>query len=100
MSKHKYTNYSKMADTKPVEPEMVEEVVQPVESSTVFGIVSGCEALNVRREPNRDSDVLCQEMAGSILAIEPENSTEDWYAVYTEEGIEGFCMKQYITLRK
>lgn len=108
MSKRNYTNYAKKFDEKPVEQEVVDTVVEPVEAEpaetetvvTLYGIVSGCNSLNIRKEPNRDADVLCVENLKSVLVVDLNTSADEWYAVCTKEGIEGFCMKQYVTLGK
>ena len=34
------------------------------------------------------------------LKIDPATSTDDWYAVCTVTGIEGFCMKKFVAVRQ
>lgn len=65
----------------------------------LIGKVSGCKKLNIRKEPNRESDVLDVVLEGSEVMIDESKSTDDFYKVYTESGLEGFCMKQYITVQ-
>jgi hypothetical protein len=47
-----------------------------------IGFVTNCKKLNVREKPKTDS------------------ATEEFYKVFTVAGIEGFCMKNFITIQK
>lgn len=118
MSRKNYTNYSN-SNVKPepvdspveevtVEPTVeveepvdlpVEEVVEPEPAKPVYGFVDKCEKLNVRKNPSKLSDVLCTVSAKSEVLINTDNSTNDWYNVRTAAGVEGFCMKNFITLK-
>ena len=66
--------------------------------STVVGYVSGCFKLNIREEGYPGANVVCVVPEKTILLIEVAESNDEWYKVYTETGMEGFCMKQYVTL--
>lgn len=70
-------------------------VVEPV---TVEGTVIGCVKLNIRENPDIEADILCEVKVGSKLIIDPDKSTRDWFSVYTETGIEGFCMKRFVQI--
>lgn len=90
-----------------VEEPVVEEVVEePVVEEVVVEIpepefcVVTCERLNVREFPNAKAAVLCVVTEGEELMIAPDESTDDWYGVYTKAGVEGFCMKKFTTLKK
>lgn len=52
--------------------------------------------LNVRQEPNKLSKVLCVLDSGTNIMV--DNSDEDWAHVYTEHGVEGYVMKEYIII--
>lgn len=65
-----------------------------------IGVVTDCVRLNIREEPSVDAAVITVITALSEVAVDQEASTEDFYRVCTESGIEGFCMKRYIALRK
>lgn len=118
MSKHhNYNNYSKL-NNQPVEPtpEMEEEVVETVEETTeeaveesieetveetpvsVTGIVSGCNKLNVRKSPTPLAEVLCVIDKNSKVEIDEAASTTEFYKVCTASGVEGYCMKKFITV--
>ena len=62
----------------------------------IIGFVSNCSKLNIRKESNVDSEVLCVVDSGSKLQINLVDSTHGWFSVCTETGIEGFCMKEYV----
>lgn len=49
---------------------------------------------------NPDSDVIAEAKALDELKIDMANSNDDWYAVCTVAGIEGFCMKKFIAVRE
>lgn len=84
------------------EVEKVQEIVdesQNEETVPTVGFVDGCERLRVRKESNVDSEELCIINKSSEVVIDLENSTEDFYKVKTSEGVEGYCMKKFITIR-
>ena len=62
------------------------------------GVVTDCIKLNVRTEPNLKAEVLCELECLSRVVINEEESTDEFYKVYTSAGIEGFCMKKYIAV--
>lgn len=73
-----------------------DEIVEETES--LIGVVSGCTKLNIRKESNITSEPVCIVPEKSVLLIDQDLSTEEWYKVYTEAGMEGFCMKKYVTV--
>nr|DAH99594.1 MAG TPA: putative dipeptidyl-peptidase VI [Caudoviricetes sp.] len=80
------------------ESEEVEKEVTEEADSTVVGYVSGCLKLNIREEGYPGANVVCVVPEKTALLIEVAESNDEWYKVYTEAGMEGFCMKQYVTL--
>lgn len=92
-------NYSKMSQTPPTEqePTFNEEVIQP---KTAMGVVVDCVRLNVRMEPNINSDVVCEVSRNSELLIDIDASTDEWFSVCTAAGSEGFCMKKFIEIQQ
>lgn len=81
-------------DTPIIETETVEEVAE------VFGVVTNCLRLNIREEPTKDSAVAAIATCLDELKINPDNSTDEWYAVCTASGVEGFCMKKFVAVRQ
>lgn len=66
--------------------------------SVIMGHVCNCDRLNVRKGPSLTSDILCVVERSTELVINEEESTDEFYKVYTEPGIEGFCMKNYVNI--
>ena len=92
-----------LADVTEEVEEEIAEVNEPEEAtkeadSTVVGYVSGCLKLNIREEGYLGANVVCVVPEKTALLIEVAESNDEWYKVYTETGMEGFCMKQYVTL--
>ena len=112
MSKHKdYTKYSgrsqreeekliKEAEEQINNSEfpMAEEVVEDVRPEPKTGVVTDCLKLNVRTKPDKDSDIVCEITASTNLVIDEEESTEEFYKICTYSGVEGYCMKKFITI--
>lgn len=87
----------------PVEPVVTEETVETEESvkTMMSGIVANCEKLNLRKSPLKDSDganVITTLLAGATVVVNESDSTPNFYKVTTENGLEGYCMKQFIKL--
>lgn len=120
MSKKDYTRYSNLNQPtnernqndavqhvvqKPIEQEEqqpVQEVAEVVKSEPVkveqFGVVTNCEILNVRERPSRNASILCMILCDSEVKI--IDDVGGFYKVTTAAGVEGFCMKDYIDVRK
>ena len=125
MSNKHYTQYSKFSGEEPmlvnnlefeVEEAVEEKVEEPFEGQIVipevepepdpepsiepenrkFGKISNCKKLNVRKLPSRDAGIVSELVEGSEVMIDEKESTALFYKIYTEHGIEGFCMKQFI----
>lgn len=76
------------------ETEIVEE-----NDNVVYGEVSKCEKLNVREKPEPGAKVVCKIDVGTELMIDMTNSIGKWFKIYTESGVEGYCMNDYITIK-
>lgn len=70
------------------------------EPHTGSGIVTDCLYLNVRKLPDINADVAVVIDALTQVCVDLDASTEDFYKVCTSDGVEGFCMRKYITLSK
>lgn len=99
-SKHEEMVAKNEETVQAVADEIIEEIVNPKVEEIVDGFVSGCTKLNVRSEANKDSKILCviNEKA-EVLVHVVENDSGDFYKVRTSSGIEGYCMKKYITIK-
>lgn len=109
MSKKKNTPETPVIEEEqyPVQEEIVieepvavtEEVPTPKkESKTVKGTVTNCAKLNVREQMNAKATVLCVLTASSKVDVIADEVHGEWYHVFTDSGVEGFCMKKYITI--
>ena len=120
--KRDYTRYSKetVVETAKavVEPVNVIEVSEPVvedipieaavvevkqeskfeEVEPIIGIVTNCAKLNVREQSNSTAAILGVIPANTELVIIEEESTKDFYKICTPAGLEGYCMKKFITI--
>lgn len=68
------------------------------ESEPVIGVVTDCTRLNVRECPHSTAMVLGVITAATELIIIEEESTEEFYKICTSAGLEGYCMKKFITI--
>ena len=66
----------------------------------VIGVVTDCLKLNIREKPTKDSRVVTVVTCLDELEIDMSDSNDDWYAVCTAAGIEGFCMKKFVAVRQ
>lgn len=79
------------------EPEAIVEAKEPeIVQTRKIGRVFGCAKLNVRKAPKPKADIVCEINCHTEVEIDEDESTEDFYKIYTTSGIEGFCMKSYI----
>lgn len=84
------------AEAHPIEETAPAEVTK----SFTAGVVTDCLTLNVRKKPSADAEVLVIIDALSKVMVDMAESTNDFFKVVTETGIEGFCMRKYIALKK
>ena len=80
------------------DPESDIDVAANDKTSELIGYVTDCVKLNVREAASKDSNALCEIILNSKVIVDEENSTDDFYKVTTETGVEGYCMKQYINV--
>lgn len=86
-----------------IEPETEVVIDTPVveEKATVYiGKIRDCDKLNVREEPTVDSKVVCKLDKFSEVQIDKSNSTRDFYKIITSTGVNGYCMKKYMSIKK
>lgn len=57
-------------------------------------IVVNCNRLNVREKPSMDSAILCVLNNSETMLV--EDIVDGWAHVYTEFGIEGYIVEEYI----
>lgn len=86
----------------PVKESVLEETeVVCEEKVPVIGVVVNCQKLRVRSEASADADNTIAVLdALSEVTVDEDASTEDFYKVCTAAGMEGFCMKKFIALKR
>ena len=92
---------SKVVESTPVvisEPEVAAPAVPEVEAPKNLGKVVGCVRLNVREEPSTKASVVFEINVGSTVFIDETCSTDEFYKICTEYGVEGYCMKKFIEI--
>ena len=74
------------------------EETTPEVAPIVTGRVADCVKLNVRRAPSVKATVVCVIDRDAEVIIDEGKSNAEWYSVCTTAGVNGFCMKKYITI--
>ena len=100
MSRKDYTRYSnrdKRADDKLTAEAavQVENVEFKVKTETAEAVIE------IKTEPKKGvvtADVVCTIDASTNLVIYEDESTEEFYKICTFSGVEGYCMKKFITI--
>lgn len=73
---------------------------QKVEKSPAFvkgyANVNKDAMLNVRKEPTKESDIVTTIRPNEEVKIDIKRSTSDWFRIRTKNGVEGFCMREYV----
>ena len=82
----------------PAVHEVVAPVVPEIEVPKNLGKVVGCVKLNVREEPSTKASVVFEITVGSMVFIDETCSTDEFYKICTEHGVEGYCMKKFIEI--
>lgn len=62
--------------------------------------VANCLRLHIHSEPNLESEIVCKLRYLTEVMIDTEQSTDDFYKIYTAIGAEGFCEKELITMNE
>lgn len=92
---------SRVDDSTPVvisEPEVITPIVNEAETPKNLGKVIDCVKLNVREEPSAKAFVVFEIPVGSTVFVDETCSTDDFYKICTEHGVEGYCMKKFIEI--
>lgn len=68
-------------------------------SAELKGVVVNCQKLNVRNAARNTAKVIGTISCNTAVVIDMEKSSDTFYKIRTEKGLEGFCMRSYIQLR-
>lgn len=98
-NKNNRNNYNSIIDDKSENDTESTQIVDDVVTKTnTIGFVSGCKKLYVRTEPNKDSKPICIIEWNTEVNIDLDNSTMLFYKIKTNSGLEGYCMKEFISI--
>lgn len=78
--------------------EITDAVTEPV--PVVIGVVTNCLRLNVRKQPDGNADVIDVIDMLTEVSVDMENSTDTFYKICLAAGIEGYCAKEFIAIRR
>lgn len=97
------TNETEETIEKVTEEVTDQEVIVPsldnnVENNEVIGKISGFEKLYVRKEASKDSEPVGIVTDKDDLSIDVARSTDDFYKVITSNGLEGYCVKEFVKI--
>lgn len=67
------------------------------EDVKILGIVESCGYLRIRKEPNKESDVVAIIPVGTMVELVNNEVIDGFYAVHTENG-DGYCMADFIQI--
>lgn len=73
-----------------------ERPTTPAIPNTVSGVVVDCVKLNIRSKPSSDADVIGTIVSGTNVTIDTSRNTDEWYYIYTSDGVTGYCLKTNI----
>lgn len=82
-------------ETEPVNDEFVPE--SPARNRNRTGRISGCELLNVRRDPDPSAPIVTVLKSSDFITVQ-ETDNAAFVKVTTPDGTAGYCMKKFIRL--
>ena len=74
---------------------MMEDSKNIATPKPVLYTVIGCKHLNIRKKPNKESEILCVVPAGTFLDVKAISDT-GWARVFVNSEIKGYAMKSFI----
>lgn len=97
-----YSKPNKQNTEEPVIETPVEEILEAAEEVEVEvatnATVVDCKKLNVRKTPNKLAGIVATLAAGTSVVVDVEKSTIGFYKITAENGIEGYCVKDFIAI--
>ena len=61
------------------------------------GMVANCAKLNVRSKPSINGDVVTVLNANDKVIIDVDKSTDEWFKIRTADGVNGYCMRKFVS---
>lgn len=87
-----------------IKEEVTEEVTEPdiivpiIENNEVIGKIIEFEKLYVRKEASKYSEPVGIVTDKDYLSIDIIHSTDNFYKVITSNGLEGYCVKEFVKI--
>jgi hypothetical protein len=69
-----------------------------MEDNIKIGMVNNCLSLNIREEPKPDATIIFTLDRFTEVVIIEDESTDEYYKICSVSGLEGFCIKKYLTI--
>ena len=77
-----------------------EQITDPIEEvNSLSAIVIDCYRLNIREKPTMYSKVLATIIVGTEVEVVEKKKADKFYKVKLSNGVEGFCMKDFIRIK-
>ena len=73
------------------------DVAEVQNDFNLIGIVTNCKRLNVRDEAAKTANILCTIDENEEVTI--VSSNDEFYQVCTLDGVEGYCMVNFIEIK-
>lgn len=64
----------------------------------VVGVVTDAQWVSIYEYPEIGSEIICRIPAMTEVEIDEYESTDEFYKIFTETSIEGYCLKKYIAV--
>lgn len=65
------------------------------DSIKILGVVESCGQLRIRKEPDKEADVIGIIPVGTMVDLITDDIIDGFYAIHTEVG-DGYCMADFI----
>ena len=69
-------------------------------SDPLHGVVVNCLWAPVHEKSNNESDIICELGCLSEVEVDESKSIDAFFYICTPSGDEGYCLKEFIVLRR
>lgn len=90
------TNYNNVAKKRQM-PNIEKNKDIPKKVVALKGHIVNCEALNMRKEPSIDSQIIRVIHPDDVVSVNIDDSINEWFKVSIDNAT-GFCMKKYVSI--
>lgn len=100
-----HANFNKESEKLVVNNQPVDKAIANVVTAVVRQTVDkkegmvNCFSLNIRQDANKNSKILSVVKKNDVVSIDMANSTFEFFKVKTSDGIDGYCVRKFITLK-